>query len=185
MTDYQSEPRDDNGKVVSIPSNAIRISCRGVHVFYDDFEAIKKEVTRGPNKGTFRQEKRYFGEPKHTNYLKRVQDWMRGTGEYANLAPERAADPTVNLSFSSTHEVLDCELGATYAERLDFVYDLATREATPENFQISTSALRNKRTRKANWMAPFAVCTPDKWPELVRSQGLGVRHRYPLDEPSD
>lgn len=46
-----------------------------------DYRMVKKTVSRGPNKGTEKVEKEYFGEPRFVNYVQRVAQWYEATGD--------------------------------------------------------------------------------------------------------
>ena len=138
-----------------------------------DCELIEHELQRGPRKGQIEIRRKYHGEPRYENYLKRCEDWYHATGEYEELAPERVGDPVVNIS-STSGRICDPSLDPTwlyeYHRRLRYINHWREVDPVPANFLKSAKAL--SQHGKMNVFAPFYMTTPDKWPEILNREGF-------------
>lgn len=143
-----------------------------------NYEIVRREITRGPNKGEIREEKKYFGEPLRENYLVRVRDWMQGTGDYVHLAKQRNSDPACNMSFTPAGDILSDTGSMEYEARLSTVYRYAACDPIPHNFPMSVHALILYGA--ADKFSPFFLTPVDTWPALVQELDLIIRYR---DEP--
>jgi hypothetical protein len=142
-----------------------------------DYNEIRKEISRGPNKGSIRIEKEYYGEPSWDNYRKRVKDWYLGEGEYETA---HQSGPPVEIS-TTQFSTLDDDVRHEYGLHLSQLYELATKTAIPCSFP-----------RNANSMGHHGGLTPyakfytlgiQHWPRIIREQQLIPSFRDPeLDE---
>ncbi len=139
-----------------------------------DFEIETRTLTRGPNKGQERTEKNYYGEPKFSNYLRRVADWLQGTGEYAHEAPAREADPCINMS-TVYFAAIDKGQWARYHARIQQTAKYATCHPWPCNFPDNPSSLRGQGGKLSPYL-PFYTEPVEKWPDIVARDFL-IRHR--------
>lgn len=143
-----------------------------------DYNEIRKEISRGPNKGSVRIEKEYYGEPKWDNYRKRVEAWYRGEDEYETV---HQSGPPVEIS-TTQFSAVDDDVRHEYSLLLSQIYDMATRPAIPCSFP-----------RNANSMGAHGQLTPyakfytlgvQHWPRIIREQQLIPSFRDPqLDNP--
>lgn len=140
------------------------------------FVETTKTLKSGPRKGqTVVERKATSDEPLITNYIERCRDWYLGTGRYAHLAGEVAANPRVNYSYVSRHALLAPDLQAEYLRRLRQVFVNAIADPHPDNYVRDPAGLRSYG-RLSRW-APFYVEPIEAWPALVGALSLHVRMR--------
>lgn len=153
---------------------------------------IQFTPSRGPNKGITRTEREYYGEPDHTIYLTRCDQWFAGTHEFSHLAPAREASPPINISYTPA-SILDNPAYPSYDARLSQITAFATCEPSPDNFPFDASEFAS-HGRLTPW-AHFAINPVQHWPEIMAREGFVVNHRDteepheqeapPDDAPSD
>lgn len=151
-----------------------------------NFTIESRILKSGPNKGTIREEKVYYGEPTVANYSRRVHEWHTGSGEYAESMSERLAHPPINISYTHA-SVFNDDVETEYFLKLRALHDLATRLPHPHLFPRSADGMSNGRG-----LSPFApFYHPDipvtAWPGIIVEQGLVTVHRDKeyLDAASD
>ena len=128
----------------------------------------------GPRKGEPRNEKIYVGEPDPHFYEGRCYQWYVGEDEYLHLAQERATNPCVNFSFTSSTHLLDSKLIAQYNSRLEFCRSYANREPYPDNFEMGDPI---QGMGQASPYLPFMLTDPVVWPDVVRGENFVQRDR--------
>ena len=128
----------------------------------------------GPRKGEPRNEKIYVGEPDPHFYEGRCYQWYVGEDEYLHLAQERATNPCVNFSFTSSTHLLDSKLIAQYNSRLEFCRSYANREPYPDNFEMGDPIQGVGQTSS---YLPFMLTEPVVWPDVVRGENFVQRDR--------
>ena len=139
-----------------------------------DFTLDTSPLKSGPRKGQPRNEKNFHGEPKLANFLARCEDWYQGIGDYTHLQPERNASPTVNISHTYFHK-LDEEARSDYLARTEFIGSHAIRDPVPSNFLKSASNIAPYGTLSP--YAPFYLCPPSQWPEIMHRDNFTIEHR--------
>lgn len=60
-----------------------------------DYTTVEHVLKSGPRKGEVEIRKEYEGSPRFENFLKRVTDWYRGEGDYADAGDRGRAPPLV------------------------------------------------------------------------------------------
>ena len=128
----------------------------------------------GPRKGEPRNEKCYVGDPDPHFYQARCYQWYVGEDEYLHLAPERATNPCVNISFTSATHLLDSKLVKQYNSRLEFCRSYANREPYPDNFEMGDPI---QGMGQASPYLPFMLTDPVVWPDVVRGENFVQRDR--------
>jgi len=128
----------------------------------------------GPRKGEPRNERIYVGEPDPRFYEQRCYEWYMGDGEYLHMAPERATNPCVNISFTSSTHLLDDKLVKQYNSRLEFCRSYANREPYPDNFEMGDPI---QGMGQASTYLPFMLTDPVVWPDVVRGENFVQRDR--------
>lgn len=149
--------------------------------FDRDFTIEDFTPSSGKNKGITRQEKKYHGEPTLDNYIRRCSRWYLAQGEYLDLAPEWAANPPVNFSYTHAEACLDEGTLQEYDERVALVYRYATCPPEPRLFPRSSSITNYG---KLSPYAPFYLSPVAQWPEIIRLTHLIIDHRDSKLEPS-
>lgn len=143
-----------------------------------DYRTVEKELKSGPGRGTVRTSRVYFGEPKITNYLSRIRDKLAATGEYAEEAKEREADPWANYS-TTRWATIDSD---RYVSRLSYITDHAMREPLPRNF-LQSSRVSNRN--ETSDVGIISLAEPKEWPAIFRRLGLTQQPRDAQDTPHD
>lgn len=139
-----------------------------------DFTISTRTLTRGPRRGQEVTEKEYFGDPKFSNYLRRVEEWLTGTGEYQHEAPSRTTDPCINLS-TVYYGGVDKGMWSRYHTRVRQAARYATCDPCPANFPDNPSSLRGQGGKLSPYL-PFYTEVVEKWPGIVARDFL-IRHR--------
>ena len=134
-----------------------------------DFDEKHHTLSRGPRKGQVEMRRTYHGEPKFSNYLKRIKDWYNSEGEYEHLAPERILDPPVNIS-STYFTPLDTTFAMQYHSRLCHIRRYATVDPAPGNFPLSVKNV--SQHGKLSPFAPFYLSPVVDWPNIVQQEGF-------------
>ena len=143
-----------------------------------DYNIIEKEITRGPNKGTVRNEKEYYGDPQWKNYRERVRAWYQGEGEYETV---HQSGPPVEIS-TTNFSTLDDDVRHEYRLLLSQIYDLATKEAIPCAFPRNGQSMGSHGNLTP--YAKFYTLGVQHWPRIIREQQLLPSFRDPaLDNP--
>lgn len=142
----------------------------------------------GPRKGQPRNERVYAGEPSYPLYLQRCRDWYLSRGEYAHLAPERAAStsdpktgPPVNISHTPL-DALDLSTMIEYTSQLTHLRELATRSPVPHHFPRCSDKMNAHGS--INPLSPFYLTNPSQWPSICAQEGIVPDFRYPEISPS-
>lgn len=147
------------------------------------FRWVEKVLTRGPRKGLVINEKEYTSdEPSFDIYLQRCSDWYKGEGEYADQAAVRMQDPPVNISFTPINIALDDDGLAQYSLRLSLLTSLFDRTPYPANFVRNPISMR--KWGKVSPFAPFYVCPPFQWPDIIQEKGLIQKFRDDHIDPN-
>lgn len=152
---------------------------------YDrDFREYQHEITRGPRKGEVETRREYRGEPKFENFLQRIKDCMRGEGDWESEKRDRLHEPYSNLSFTPFSQVYDGWRGKQYERQLDYMVRVSTQDAFPIDFLPATDRLYSGG--ESNPYTPFYMLDPDRWPSVMRQDGLIVSHRSdPVELPDE
>lgn len=137
-----------------------------------DYELDEKTITRGPRKGMTIVEKKYYGEPRVDNYIKRCKNWYAGEGDYLDKKPERESNPPIALS-ACTLEKTDRER-ELYEKEVQFISLHATQTANPDEFMKSSKYVQSHGTRSP--YADFYFTPTNVWPELIE-KGFSVHDR--------
>jgi len=145
-----------------------------------NFTLDTSPLKSGPRKGQPRNEKVFHGEPSLPNFIARCDDWYQGVGDYLHLLSERSSHPVVNISHTYAHH-LDGEAYSDYLARTEFIAHHATRHPHPSNFLKSPSSIAPYGTLSP--FAPFYLCHPSQWPEIIQREGFTVRHRDHIPQP--
>lgn len=141
-----------------------------------DYREYEKVLKSGPNRGEVRMEREFVGDPKWSNYEARCLRWMQGVEEYKDLAAKREADksPVVNLSFTFA-SALDSRKREEYASMVSYVYDHATRLATPDNFYRHENGYLTQGG-DFNDYSPLYKEPVHQWPEIMQVNRLFCCH---------
>jgi hypothetical protein len=137
-----------------------------------DFEEKEFIPSRGPNKGVARIEREYVGEPRLSNFVRRVSDWYLRTGMYTHLAEKEPESPVL-ISNSPASLVLDKNGLHAYYSRLKYLYSLATRLPSPDNFLVNPGASDDHG--HISYITDLSVVDIADWPAVISAQGLMVR----------
>lgn len=139
-----------------------------------DYSEVMHTLKSGPRKGEIEKRKTFYGDPKPENFTNRVKDWMQATGDYTHLAAEVLEEPRVNISW--TH--YSPEMETTHLRRLKPLADAATREALPDNFDMTPEGITGSTmSRSLSPYAPFHTTPVQFWPDLIKQKGLIISHR--------
>lgn len=139
-----------------------------------DFEDKEFTPTRGPNKGVTRMERVYVGQPKLSNYVRRVSDWYTRSGTYLHLAETESAETfPVGISHSPKSLVLADDQLHSYHSRLKFLHSMATRIPAPENFLVNPGAADGHD--HISHITDLSVVDIANWPTVISSHNLMVR----------
>lgn len=139
-----------------------------------DFILDTSPFKSGPRKGLPRNEKNYVGEPRFENYLKRVESWYKGEGDYQHLTAEREGVCPVALSWTP-YSVIDADLRSEYHSCLNELHAAAIAPPIPRNYPRNASYIRAHK--KLSPYAPFHLSDPSKWPEIMVREGFILSHR--------
>ena len=135
-----------------------------------DFEVSEHTLSRGPRKGQVEIRRKYFGEPRFENYLKRVKSWYHATDEYEDEAPQRASDPPVNISTTYGSVTKDQSWVHEYHSRLNLINNYASVFPAPGNFPSSAGYIRS--FSKLSPFAPFYLTPVTEWPSIIQQEGF-------------
>jgi hypothetical protein len=135
-----------------------------------DCEVIEHTLTRGPRKGQTEIRRKYFGEPRFENYLKRVKSWYHATDEYEDESPLRVSDPPVNISITYGSVTKDQSWVHEYHSRLNLVNHYASTFPAPGNFPSSAGYIRS--FSKLSPFAPFYLTPVTEWPSIIQQEGF-------------
>lgn len=103
-----------------------------------DFEMESRVLKSGPRKGQTIETRKWSGEPKWSNYYKRVGEWYRGTGFHDDRVETVKTDPPIIQSFVRYgSDPFAPQWKRTEVRRL---YLACTREPTLAAFPIRMSA---------------------------------------------
>lgn len=154
----------------------VAIEKPGIRLSGEDRDFTIKDFTprSGPNKGITRQEKEYHGEPTFPNYLRRVTDWIHGSGTYTHERPARVAAPPVNISTIYMNGISRDEW-ERFDRRLSLNHHYAKCRAYPINFPDNVGQLVAGDIPSA--YHPFYHLPPARWPEVVVDSKLIVARR--------
>lgn len=134
----------------------------------------------GPRKGEPRNEKVYYGEPLLANYVRRCREWFLGEGEYAELQEERKKDPAVNMSWTPLSVLgLDNEDDCDYYSMLAVAIRYRNEVPWPNRFPRHVSPLNADED-----LLPLYDTEPLQWPEVVKAEGLVMRKRDTVEDPT-
>lgn len=139
-----------------------------------DFEEHKHELSRGPRKGQIELRRKYHGEPKIENYIKRCKDWYFAEGQYEDKAPERESDPPVNYSLTPG-STLDTRYTTEYTRRLRLMEQYVMCDPHPVNFPKSARHLN--QFGKLSPFAPFYLTPVSEWAGIVATGGFVMEDR--------
>jgi len=135
-----------------------------------NFILDESPLKSGPRKGQPRNERKYHGDPVHANYVRRCASWMNATDLYLHLAPERSADPVVNISTTTTKALYDA-LSHHYQPTVNaFVGNLC--HATPDNMPRMIQPLLARGSISP--YAPLVTAPPSEWLPLARELGFQI-----------
>lgn len=115
--------------------------------------------------------RKYYGEPKFENYLRRVQDWVNGSGEYEG----RETNNPVNFSQVDAGLLLDKRRMYRYQSDLNWMLDLALRPANPYLFRSNVNSTRDYGSL-SEW-APFYFTNVWEWPAVIKAGNFLIGHR--------
>lgn len=135
----------------------------------------RKEITRGPNKGTFRTEKKPVGEPKLSNYIAAVKDYILCRGDYEDEAPKIDVSTTTHGEFLGTRIT-------QYWRRLDRVLLASCSRDIPAHW-IRPSNLTE--FGKLTTYAPFSLLPQEQWEDIIVNDNFEVQHRDPDIDPGN
>lgn len=145
-----------------------------------DYDLDTSPLKSGPNKGQPRNERRFRGEPKLSNYVNRVSEWFLSEGRYAHLAGERSQDPPVNASIVSSAALDDPWLSAVHMSRLRAVEQMHGRRPSPLHYPAVGDV-------EAPWSSdplfPLRHIEPSKWLRWCTGSGMVVFDRDPPYDP--
>jgi hypothetical protein len=139
-----------------------------------DFLVDTTPLKTGPRKGQPRNEKRYVGEPRFENYLRRVGEWFRAEADFVDRAAEWAIDPPVNLSETPVELLREPARSLHLQARLDLLASFARRPAEPSRFAPS-EPIRYGQSESP--YGPFRHAPPETWASVAEVHGFVVRHR--------
>lgn len=129
----------------------------------------------GPRKGQPRNEKVYYGEPDYTLYIERVKRWYAGTEEYSHFAQKRLDEPPINISWTNASPDLSAPEDLEYNDHLlDFLCEGRRPSPVPSDYVRNSSYLAENTK-----YAPFYLCPPAQWPEIVNREGFVRAFRHP------
>jgi hypothetical protein len=139
-----------------------------------DFKDEEFTPSRGPNKGITRLERVYTGEPKLSNYVRRVSDWYSRSGLYTHLSETETAETfPVGISTSPISHVLASDGLHSYYSRLKYLHSLATRIPAPENFLVNPGS--SDDFSSVSHITDMSVVDIEQWPSIISSHNLMVR----------
>lgn len=139
-----------------------------------DFELEVRTLKAGPRRGQEVTEKKFYGEPRFENYIKRAAHWLRGDGPYEHERASREQDPSVNISTVYFNR-LDGHHWSRYHNRMTYVARLATLDPVPGYFPDNPSSLRNTGGSLSPYL-PFYTEPVGKWPEIIARDFI-IKHR--------
>ena len=128
----------------------------------------------GPRKGQPRNDKVYTGEPHPDLYRERCINWYLGHEDYAHLAPERATDPPVNISYTGSRTLLAEDNLSCYDSRLKFLKSYKERPCEPGKFEVGDVVPHAGR------VSPYAsfITTPvDRWIDIIEAEQFIISNR--------
>jgi len=137
-----------------------------------DFEEKEFTPSRGPNKGITRIEREYVGEPRLSNFVRRVSDWYTKSGQYLHLQETDPIGPVL-ISRSPASLVLDDTGLHSYYSRLKYLHSLATRLPSPDNFLVNPGA--SDEHGRVSYVTDLSVVDIADWPAVISAQELMVR----------
>ena len=135
-----------------------------------DFEVTEHTLTRGPRKGQTEIRRKYLGEPRFENYLRRVKSWYHATDEYEDEAPLRVSDPPVNISTTYGSITKDQSWVHEYHSRLNLIRHYCSVFPAPGNFPSSAGYIRS--FSKLSPFAPFYLTPVTEWPSVLQREGF-------------
>ena len=135
-----------------------------------DCEEKEHTLTRGPRKGQIEIRKKYYGEPRFENYLKRCEEWYKGVGEYEHLAPKWTIAPPINYSLTYGSLLLDEDYLDEYYARVALIRQYANCKAYPKNFPRSANHLR--QFGKMSPFTPFYLTPVKEWPNIINAESF-------------
>jgi len=138
-------------------------------------ETIEHTLTRGPRKGQVEIRRKYFGEPRFENYLKRVNSWYHATNEYEDEAPQRVTDPPINISTTYGSVLMDQSWVHEYHSRLNLIRHYSSVFPCPGNFPSSAGYIRS--FSKLSPFAPFYLTPVTEWPSIIQQEGFVFEDR--------
>lgn len=124
-----------------------------------DFTEESKVITRGPNKGQTKTEKKYYGEPKLKNYLTRVRQWYKDQDH-------------VPVGLSHTSWPFPDEFRYQYTKRLDLIKHYA--KVTPDPMNFPSYPISGARSTGVDLLAMSQI---KDWPRAIHEMNLITHHR--------
>lgn len=135
----------------------------------------------GPRKGQPKNEKVFHGEPNLRNYTQRVMNWYLAQDDYMHMASQWEADPPVNCSIISMHQLTSSEI-AQYSAALNVVKRWACCRPDPDAFPRPSSLVSFGSLHD---YAAFALNPPETWGDLIQSEGWLVMRRDDIPPETD
>lgn len=119
------------------------------------------------------QPKKVFqDEPSLDLYLNRIKSRYNGSGQYTHLANSLVKEPPTLLSHTFARE-LDTQARASYHAMLSQISDLATRDSDPALYPKTDVGLEDEGSP----FLPLFLYPQSRWPEIMDTERLCVRHR--------
>lgn len=152
-----------------------------------DHRFVEHRLKSGPRKGQIEMRKEYLSDtPSLANYIGRCKRWMLGEAEYLDRSAERFAFPCVNQSSTPYSVAFESGRGNTYRSKLDNLERLIHTDNLDVGVHIpNVSGLLEQG--KLSAYAPFYLCPPEQWLEIIARNGFLQVWRNPeitLETPS-
>ena len=142
-----------------------------------DHRFVPHVLTRGPRRGQTEMRKEYLSdEPRWSNFLQRMNRYMRGTGEYEQHAAARADTPMANIHYTPLDAIPDSDWEEFHGT-IAYLHDLATRDPYPGNFRRVAKCMLDRAS-----LTPYALLyrkPVQEWPQVIRASNLIVDRREP------
>jgi hypothetical protein len=145
------------------------------------YKEVQHELKSGPRKGQVEIRKEFTSDIPDLNlYVDRCGHWLSGTGTYLDKSAERAAHPSVNISFTS-HALLRSNWSERFVTRYELMQSYSTCPCDPSLFPMNASGLLDYG--KLNPLAPFYLTPQSGWEEIMQRNYLIQKFRDPEITP--
>tara|TARA_R100001463_G_scaffold39011_3_gene83717 strand:- start:2964 stop:4229 length:1266 start_codon:yes stop_codon:yes gene_type:complete len=175
--------RDDLLQVLDLPSNTemggvmhIAVAKPTIQFGMNDryYTLDTTPFKSGPRKGQPRNTKKYEGEPCIDIYQDRCMSWYHGLDEYEHLAPERAIDPPVNISFTPRAMLLEQSMDSMYHERLKKLRAYRYAPCQPDQFPVGEVVAQHN---KLPTYSSFIMAPVSRWLDVMKDEHFVIRDR--------